>query len=118
MKALAAPPPPDDEDFIESNLMNSMNGYVYGNLPGLTMRHGERVRWYVMAAGSEDDMHTPDWHGNTVLSDGRRTDIVSLLPATMTMAEMEPDDAGTWLFYCHVNDHILAGMTATYTVTP
>jgi hypothetical protein len=31
----------DDDVFIESNLMHSMNGYVYDNLPGLNMKVGE-----------------------------------------------------------------------------
>ena len=117
MAGLQSPPSPDDEEFNESNLMHSINGYVYGNLPGLTMRKGERVRWYVMAMGTEVDLHTPHWHGNTVVSGGMRTDVVSLLPATMLTADMQPDDVGTWLFHCHVNDHITAGMMAKYTVT-
>lgn len=29
---------PDDEEFIESNLMHSINGYVFGNVPGLVMK--------------------------------------------------------------------------------
>jgi FtsP/CotA-like multicopper oxidase with cupredoxin domain len=37
---------------------------------------------------------------------------------SMKIADMVPDNPGTWLFHCHVNDHILAGMQATYTVTP
>ena len=59
----------DDEDFVESNLMHSINGYVYGNLPleTMTVYKGERVRWYVMAQGTEVDLHTPHWHGNTVV---------------------------------------------------
>lgn len=118
LATLAAPPDPEDEGFVESNLMHSINGYVYGNLPGLTMRKGDRVRWYVMAMGTEVDLHTPHWHGNTVLSGGMRTDVVSLLPATMLTADMQPDDVGTWLFHCHVNDHIVAGMLSLYTVTP
>ena len=115
--ALAAPPAADDDEFIESNLMHSINGYVYGNLPGLTMKKGERVRWYVMAMGTEVDLHTPHWHGNTVVSNGMREDVVQLLPASMLTADMVPDDVGTWLFHCHVNDHIVAGMQALYTVT-
>ena len=118
LNALATPPAPDDEGFVESNKMHSINGYSYGNLPGLTMHKGDRVRWYVMAMGTEVDLHTPHWHGNTLLSGGMRTDVVSLLPATMITADMQPDDVGTWLFHCHVNDHILAGMLSTYTVTP
>ena len=98
--------------------MHSIHGYSYGNLPGLTMRKGDSVRWYVMAMGTEVDLHTPHWHGNTVVSGGMRTDVVSLLPATMITADMQPDDIGTWFFHCHVNDHITAGMLSMYTVTP
>ncbi len=108
----------DDEGFIESNLMHSINGYVFGNLPGLEMAAGERVRWYVLGMGTEVDLHTPHWHGNTVLFAGMSTDIVELLPASMKTVDMVPDNAGTWLYHCHVNDHIDAGMLALFTVTP
>ena len=106
----------DDPDFVESNKMHAINGYVFGNLPGLDVRRGERVRWYVMGMGTEVDLHTPHWHGNTVLAAGMRTDVLSLLPATMAVADMTPDDPGTWLYHCHVADHISAGMLARYTV--
>jgi FtsP/CotA-like multicopper oxidase with cupredoxin domain len=109
---------PDDEGFVESNLMHSINGYVYGNLPGLEMSVGERVRWYMLGMGTEVDLHTPHWHGNTGTWAGMRSDIVELLPASMKVFDMTPDADGTWLFHCHVNDHISAGMLATYTVTP
>jgi len=107
----------DDEDFEESNLMHSINGYVFGNLPGLAMKTGEKVRWYLMAMGTEVDLHTPHWHGNTVTVMGMRTDVVSLLPAAMVVADMVPDDPGKWLYHCHVGDHIHAGMLSLYTVS-
>ena len=107
-----------DPDFRESNKLHSINGRVYGNLDGLTMHVGERVRWYVFAQGTEADVHTPHWHGNTVVAMGMRTDVVSLLPMGMLVADMVPDDPGRWLFHCHVNDHIVAGMSALYTVEP
>jgi FtsP/CotA-like multicopper oxidase with cupredoxin domain len=107
---------PEDEDFQESNHMHTINGYVYGNLPGLEMKKGEMVRWYLMGMGNEVDLHTPHWHGNTVLINGMRTDVAELLPATMMMGDMQPDDPGTWLYHCHVSDHILAGMMALYKV--
>jgi FtsP/CotA-like multicopper oxidase with cupredoxin domain len=111
---------PDDDDFIESNLMHSINGYVFGNLPlgTMTMHRGERVRWYVMAQGTEVDLHTPHWHGNVVVVNGMRTDVVNLLPMSMVVADMVPDAIGTWFFHCHVNDHITAGMLARYRVDP
>jgi hephaestin len=108
---------PESDEFHESNLMHSINGYNFGNLPGLTMHVGERVRWYVMGMGTEVDLHTPHWHGNDVTSMGMRVDVVNLLPASMVVADMRPDAKGTWLFHCHVNDHLVAGMEALYTVT-
>jgi len=111
---------PDDADFQESNQMHTINGYVFGNQPlaSMTMKVGEHVRWYIMAMGTEVDLHTPHWHGNTVLANGMRTDVVGLLPATMITADMVPDNAGIWLFHCHVNDHITAGMLTRYQVLP
>ena len=108
---------PEDEDFAESNLMHSINGYVYGNGPVAQLKKGERVRWYLMGMGTEVDLHTPHWHGNTVVANGMRTDVVSLLPASMLSADMTPDAVGTWLFHCHVGDHIAAGMQARYEVS-
>jgi manganese oxidase len=107
---------PDDEDFQESNLMHSINGYVYGNMPIITMHQGERVRWYTMDMGTEIDLHSPHWHGNTLLVNGMRMDVVQFLPGGMVTGTMIPDDPGTWLFHCHVNDHILAGMLTRYQV--
>ncbi|MBO3752188.1 multicopper oxidase domain-containing protein [Streptosporangiaceae bacterium NEAU-GS5] len=118
MAGLSNPPDPEDEDFQESNLMHSINGYVYGNGPLFTMRNGQKVRWHVMSMGTEVDLHTPHWHGNTVTVNGMRTDVLSLLPAEMVTANMTPDDNGIWLFHCHVGDHITAGMQARYQVTP
>lgn len=108
----------NDEDFQESNLMHSINGYLYSKIPGLTMRKGERVRWYTIALGTEVDLHTPHWHGHTLDWDQKRVDIINLLPATQRALDMRPDNAGTWLYHCHVNDHFDAGMLTTYTVEP
>jgi hypothetical protein len=110
-------PAADDEDFIESNLMHSINGYVYGNQPLPALRKGSHVRWYLMSMGTEVDLHTPHWHGNDVLVNGMRMDVVSLLPASMITADMVPDNPGIWLFHCHVNDHLTAGMVTRYQVT-
>ena len=120
LQQLAGPPhkiAPDDEDaFEESNLMHSINGYVYGNGPIPTVKVGQRVRWYTFTLGTEVDLHTPHWHGNTVTTNGMRSDMIQLEPGMMMVSDMVPDDPGTWLFHCHVNDHILAGMMERYRV--
>jgi FtsP/CotA-like multicopper oxidase with cupredoxin domain len=108
----------DDPGFQEANLKHAVNGEFFGNLPGLDVVQGQRVRWYLMGMGTEVDLHTPHWHGNVVTVNGMRTDVVSLMPATMVVADMRPDDPGTWLLHCHVGDHITAGMQALYQVHP
>jgi FtsP/CotA-like multicopper oxidase with cupredoxin domain len=98
------------------NEMYNINGYVYGNGPMPVMHVGEHVRWYVMATMSDFDFHTPHWHGNTVLVNGMRTDILQLFPMQMATADMTPDNPGIWLFHCHVNLHLEGGMESRYQV--
>jgi len=98
-----------------ANLRESMNGFSLGHLSGLTMKQGERVRWYVFA-NSNFEMHAPHWHGQTVVANHMRTDVLSLTTMEMVTADMVPDNPGTWLFHCHVAPHQLAGMLATFKV--
>lgn len=107
---------PEPEDFEESNLKHCINGTMMGNLNGLEMNAGERVRWYVIALGNEVDLHTPHWHGNTVNHNGEYTDVIELLPASMVTVDMTPYNRGTWGFHCHVSDHAMAGMSSLYRV--
>jgi FtsP/CotA-like multicopper oxidase with cupredoxin domain len=100
----------------EPGLMHSINGYIFGNLRGLEMNNGDKVRWYLLGMGNEVDLHTPHWHGKTVKVGLHRTDVVELLPASMVTADMRADNPGTWMFHCHVADHIEAGMMTTYTI--
>ena len=105
-------------NFRQSIMFYTMNGYINGNLHGLTMKKGERVRWYLFSSANGEDVHSPHWHGQTVISNMMRTDTLSLGPMAMTVADMVPVNVGTWLFHCHVNDHLDRGMVAEFTVKP
>ncbi len=104
--------------FADTNVKWSINGYIYGNTPLMTMRVGDHVRWYVATLGDFNNLHTPHWHGNTVIVGGQRTDVLSVASAQMITADMVPDDPGIWLYHCHISDHMLAGMMARYQVLP
>jgi len=104
----------DPGDYV---FRESLNGFIFGNLPGLTMTEGERVRWYLMAT-SNFELHAPHWHGNTVTLNHMRTDVAPLATMGMVVADMVPDNIGTWLFHCHVSGHLKAGMQALYKVEP
>lgn len=109
---------PAPMDFDTSNMKHSINGFIMANLPGLVMNKGERVRWYVIGLGGQMDFHSAHWHGNVATFDQRNVDVVELMPATSLVADMKPDDPGTWAYHCHVADHAGAGMDAFYTVRP
>lgn len=94
----------------------AINGFIFGNLPGLTMKQGDKVRWYLLGMGNEIDVHTPHWHGETVTDGKRNTDVIELLPGSMQTVDMLADNPGSWMFHCHVDDHMEAGMMAIYTI--
>lgn len=112
----------EDDVFVESNLMHAVNGFVFANLNEMFMCVDETVHWHTWALGTEVDLHSWHWHGNTLLHSGasllmsnharlltlclgHRTDVIELLPATMRTLEMTPDNAGNWAAHCHVSDH-------------
>jgi len=102
--------------FTVANAKFAINGYIYGTGPMMTMKKGERVRWYLVTLGEQFSVHTPHWHGNVVLHDGKRTDVVPLMQAQMETVDMVPDDPGIWMFHCHIDDHMEAGMVTLYKV--
>ena len=113
-----------DPHFIESNMMHGINGRTHCNLPQLELATGDVARWYVASVGSHGDMHSPHWHGNTGIisggdaaDGGARADIFELIAGGTRTFDMTADNPGTWLYHCHVNDHIEAGMNAFYKVT-
>jgi hephaestin len=104
--------------FADVNLRFTINGFMFGTMPMMMMKKGERVRWYLLTVGEGINFHTPHWHGNTVLLNGSRTDVVALSPAQMVTADMLPDNAGIWMYHCHVSEHMEVGMMAHYHVMP
>ncbi|MGH0185635.1 UNVERIFIED_CONTAM: hypothetical protein FKN15_018576 [Acipenser sinensis] len=104
----------DDEAFRDSNIMHSINGYMYGNLPGLEMCAGNSISWHLLGMGSETDVHTAFFHGQALTVRHQRTDVVSLFPATFVTAEMVPRNIGKWLLSC--NEHLPAGLGALFNV--
>ena len=103
--------------FGTSNMKSTINGYLFGNGPLMTMRKGEHVRWYVMTLGIGFNFHTPHWHGNVVNVRGQYMDVLPAIgPAQAVTADMVPDMVGTWMFHCHLDDHMKGGMQTLYRV--
>ncbi|XP_054830441.1 ferroxidase HEPHL1 [Eublepharis macularius] len=107
------------DEFVEGNKMHAINGKIYNNLPGLTMKEGENTNWYLIGMGNEIDLHTVHFHGGSFLfktDHDHRGDVYDLFPGTFQTVELVAFNPGTWLLHCHVHDHIHAGMETTYTI--
>jgi len=105
------------DPFGNSNLMETLNGFIFGNGSMMTMQQGERVRWYLMST-TNFELHAPHWHGNVVTAQHMRTDVLNLGTMGMIVADMVADNPGTWLLHCHVEPHLTAGMVTRFRVAP
>jgi hypothetical protein len=103
---------------LTDNLFVSLNGFSYGNMPMISLRRAERVRWYLFSSGSTFDFHAPTWTGQTVVWNGRTVDTIALDVSNRQLADMVPDNPGVWELYCMFNLHVEAGMDARFTVLP
>jgi manganese oxidase len=86
-----------------------------GNTPVFKARVGETVQWDVIAIGSEH--HTFHVHGHRWLTrDGEPRDTQTVGPAESLRVRWREREPGTWLYHCHVETHMMAGMIGTYQV--
>jgi FtsP/CotA-like multicopper oxidase with cupredoxin domain len=86
-----------------------------GNTPVFKSRVGDLVQWDVMAMGSEH--HTFHVHGHRWRDANRvPVDTVTVGPAESIRVRWRERDPGTWLYHCHVETHMAAGMIGTYQV--
>ncbi|KAG2438725.1 hypothetical protein HXX76_005270 [Chlamydomonas incerta] len=106
-------------DFMETNRMHAINGYVYCNLPRPAFPAGSLVRWVLMAYGTESEFHSPYFTNHVAQVDrfGWST-LASLMPATIRTADMRAGAVGNWLMFCDVHHDYMAGMMAEFTVLP
>lgn len=72
----------------------AINGYMYGNQPGLSMCKKDRVSWHMIGMGTDTDMHGVYFQGNTIHLRGTHRDTLALFPHTSTTVFMQPDHAG------------------------
>ena len=104
------------DEVAEIHKKHAINGTIFDNLKGITMDKGDKVRWHLLGMGNEVDIHSAHWHGEVVSYQHQYTDVIELLPASMKSVDMVAENVGTWMFHCHVADHIKAGMTMEYQI--
>ncbi|KAK1343720.1 hypothetical protein QTO34_014273 [Cnephaeus nilssonii] len=96
----------------------TINGYMYGNLPGLDMCLGDNISWHVLSVGSQRDLHGIYFSGNTFISAGERGDTMALFPHTSQTLFMTTDSTGIFYVVCLTSQHYQGGMKHKYKVRP
>lgn len=97
--------------------LQTIDGRAFvGNTPVFRARVGDLVQWDVMALGSEH--HTFHVHGHRWHTRGEPEprDTRTVGPAESFRVRWRERDPGTWLYHCHVEDHMERGMIGTYRV--
>ncbi len=113
-------PRPDREFVTVFSAMRdfaTINGRAFvGNTPVLRARVGQRVQWDVVAMG--DEHHTFHVHGHRWRTPaGTPEDTRTIGPAESFRVSWREDAPGTWLYHCHVEDHMARGMIGIYRVS-
>ncbi|EFN54070.1 hypothetical protein CHLNCDRAFT_58397 [Chlorella variabilis] len=106
----------EEEGYEEPMLKHGINGYLYCNMPQLTFTQGEKVRFHILALGTEVDMHTPNFVGQSLQVDNQRSSAIGLMPGAMHSVDIVMANPGISTVQCRVADHISAGMQAVVKV--
>ncbi|XP_077393254.1 coagulation factor V isoform X2 [Festucalex cinctus] len=93
-----------DPNFYKSNVMHTINGYVYESGPLLGFCNGEVATWHVSSVGSQDYIQTATVYGHTFELNNRMEDILSLYPMTGDTITMRMENIGVWLL-ASLNSH-------------
>jgi FtsP/CotA-like multicopper oxidase with cupredoxin domain len=111
--------PPDREFvvyFSQTLDFMTIDGHAFvGNTPVFHAKVGETVQWDVLAIG--DDHHTFHVHGHRWHVPGGFEDTRTIGPAESFAVRWKEDVPGTWLYHCHVENHMMNGMIGIYRVT-
>jgi FtsP/CotA-like multicopper oxidase with cupredoxin domain len=94
----------------------AINGRAFvGNTPVFRSRVGDDVQWDVLTLG--DEFHTFHVHGHRWLTAaGKPQDTRTIGPAESFRVRFRERSPGTWLYHCHVEQHMMRGMIGLYRV--
>jgi FtsP/CotA-like multicopper oxidase with cupredoxin domain len=102
--------------FAPMGQFQSIDGRAFvGNTPVFRSKVGDVVQWDVMGMGSEH--HTFHVHGHRWRTKDGPRDTQTVGPAESFRVRWREEDPGTWLYHCHVESHMAAGMIGTYHVS-
>ncbi|XP_029767912.1 coagulation factor VIII [Terrapene carolina triunguis] len=107
---------PQDPEFYASNVIHSINGYVFDNLHLKLCLH-QVVYWYVLSVGAQTDFLSVFFSGNTFKHNMVFKDMLTLFPLSGETVFMSMEKPGVWMLTCLNPDFRDRGMWAKFTVS-
>ncbi|KFO91748.1 Coagulation factor VIII, partial [Buceros rhinoceros silvestris] len=96
--------------------LHTINGYINGSLPGLTLCLKKQVHWHVIGLGTGPEVHSIFFEAHTFLVRSHRLSSLEISPATYLTAQTMPGTAGWFRIFCQLQSHQQAGMEAVVKV--
>ncbi|XP_063070058.1 coagulation factor V [Engraulis encrasicolus] len=87
----------DAPDFYASNIMHTINGYMFESGQVLGFCNDEIATWHVSSIGEQSRIQTVTFYGHTFEVNNREEDFLSLFPMTGETVSMHMDNKGDWL---------------------
>ncbi|XP_062997945.1 coagulation factor VIII [Elgaria multicarinata webbii] len=107
---------PQDPEFYASNIMHSINGYVFDNLH-LQLCQNKVVYWYVLSVGAQTEILSVFFSGNTFEHNRVFEETLTLFPLSGDTVFMSMENPGLWMLGCLNPDFRRQGMRAMITIS-
>uniref|UniRef100_A0A8B9GNQ2 Coagulation factor VIII n=1 Tax=Amazona collaria TaxID=241587 RepID=A0A8B9GNQ2_9PSIT len=85
--------------------LHTINGYINGSLPGLTLCLKKQVHWHVIGLGTGAEVHSIFFEAHTFLVRSHRLSSLEISPATYLTAQIMPGTAGWFQMFCQIPSH-------------
>ncbi|XP_052027777.1 coagulation factor VIII isoform X3 [Apodemus sylvaticus] len=109
----------EDPTLKENYRFHAINGYVMDTLPGLVMAEDQRIRWYLLSMGNNENIQSIHFSGHVFTvrkKEEYKMAVYNLYPGVFETLEMIPSRAGIWRIECLIGEHLQAGMSTLFLV--
>ncbi|XP_026530402.1 coagulation factor VIII [Notechis scutatus] len=106
---------PQDPEFYASNVMYSINGYVFNNLQ-MKLCQNQVVYWYVLNVGAQSEIISVFFSGNTFKHNTVSEEVLAVYPFSGETVIMSMDNPGKWMLGCLNPNFRKQGMRAKLSI--
>ncbi|XP_060152612.1 coagulation factor V isoform X2 [Globicephala melas] len=95
-----------------SSLMYTVNGYVNGTMPDITVCAHDHISWHLIGMSSGPELFSIHFNGHVLEQSHHKISAITLVSATSTTANMTMSLEGKWIISSLIPKHFQAGMQA------